>query len=77
MNQKHKIGKWGVKLAEEYLFASGFRFLDRNIPIINSASAYLLDHNEHRMNWRLDVIAIEGGVENANLEITWFENAIS
>jgi putative endonuclease len=44
--------------------------------IINSARAYLQSHPEVRGDWRIDVIAIIGKVNDPPEEIEHFENAI-
>lgn len=46
--------------------------------LIQSAEAYLQAHPEfNSLNWRIDVIAIQGKPEDQYVKIEWFDNAVS
>jgi putative endonuclease len=41
----------------------------------NSAESYLQEHPEFGENWRIDVIAVTGKLNDQNPQIEWFEDA--
>lgn len=45
--------------------------------MIHAAEAYLQDNPEIELAWQIDVIAIQGAPDRENVEITYFENAIT
>jgi putative endonuclease len=120
MARKQAIGRWGERLAEEYLSARGYTLIQRNVRtpygeidlvmrgegdilifvevktrtssnygkpeeavtaqkrvhMLQSAEAYLLEHDEYQGDWRVDVISIfQPGTGYP--EIVWFENALT
>jgi putative endonuclease len=44
--------------------------------ILHSALAYMQIHTELQMNWRVDVVAVEGKPGDPEPAILWFENAL-
>mgnify|MGYP000867932325 CR=1 FL=1 len=44
--------------------------------MLASAESYLGDHPEYAENWRIDVVAVIGNLNDPQPQIEWFENAV-
>lgn len=44
--------------------------------LLHAAEAYMQEHENLSDNWRIDVIAIVGGMNVRKNEIEWFKNAV-
>lgn len=51
--------------------------LTKQTHLLQAAQAYLQLHPELELDWRIDVIAVQGNQEGGAPEIVWFENAVS